>query len=204
MKLTKEEAHQIAFYCGMNGFSLLVQKGDCVVTKKQIQLIATYCGMYEARAEAFLTVAAGQCVHSATMTHFRDNDLIFFQAGCYDLTPTGHEVLVRIQKILAGEFTPPPALFDADQLRAMDTMRLARKKEIKATNLRSVDLKILRSVALCPGSCYGYLHTAYTFDQLDHLLGSKYLAGRKNYKYAALTVAEKGLRVLGLCLEIAS
>jgi len=42
MKLTKEQAHLIAFCYRSNNFSLLVEPGTLLVAEKQIDLTATY------------------------------------------------------------------------------------------------------------------------------------------------------------------
>ncbi len=175
------------------------------MNQKQIELISTYCGMTEARAEAFIEGSQGKRLAPATMTSLVECSLV---APTKDhLTGDGAALMLKIVSVLEGRFVPESPTLPTEELALIEpTARFARMETVKSASLRSSHLKALKRVAKIPGVASENHARVFGSNELEDLVKRGYLRQEhftKCWRFRPLTLTNKGKRILEWCVEAA-
>ena len=161
------------------------------------ELLAMYCGMGTSGAGMLSDVREGKAVPTATLTSMRAAGLACVARDRMpeQLTLYGEEIYQRASNILSGNYRPPLSPLNAreqDEVDGLNLRGIYRKKCCEAYGLRSIHVKLIRTLALHPGQARRALMYTYGMAALDYL-NMRALVTEAGRAFDQVFLSQKGL-----------
>jgi hypothetical protein len=141
--------------------------------------IWTYVGIWPDQGTALIDIKAGKDEPNKTrLANMRMNGLVMRDS--LDLTQEGHNLAERVQRICSGEVPAEDSAFL--MAKDMDLRKAVRHETAKTLGLKSIHLKLLRSLVVHPGQAYYSLKLTYGGPAIEFVQEHKLVtAGESRY-----------------------